>query len=239
MRNEVNKSECGFTTELVPYMYGELGSTESGVLESHLIECGDCRDEFAAVSSARYEVYDWKQIEFEPLTTPVFEIPYAGVPEPAGAYSWVNKVRAAFSNSWAVPSVAFASVALLSIFAASFYFSGESETVPYLSSNVAVPGPSISPIDLKREVTVKNEDKALSALVPQSVAAPSSTRSTPKPRARDAAAVKRQDNIRTTAVTGRPVPSTSRRAPTLNEFTEEEDTSLRLAQLFDDIDTKD
>ena len=74
--NDLKNPGCKFHADIVPYMYGEMSAAESSAFETHLIDCGVCTDEFAAVSNARYEVYDWKKTEFEPLATPVFTIPY-------------------------------------------------------------------------------------------------------------------------------------------------------------------
>src|SRR5881392_3406899 len=100
---DVNFSKCKFNGDMVSYMYGELPSDESTVFEQHLLDCTNCTDEFAAISSSRYEVYDWKKLEFDPLETPSFEIP---VGEAAGV-SWSDKVRAVFARGWMVPAFSF------------------------------------------------------------------------------------------------------------------------------------
>jgi hypothetical protein len=179
------------------------------------------------VSNARYEVYDWKKTEFEPLATPVFVIPYgdatAGVP-------WFAKVRAAFSQSWAVPGVAFAGIAIVSVFAWVFYFSGDSgANVAQVNSN-SRPVPAVT----KEPAVVANDDVE-----------PPVSRKVQPVRVVSGSAVKRRAarSERNVAVPrpveARSISTPNRPAPTLNEFADDEDTSLRLAQLFEDIDARD
>ena len=75
-----DKNACEFSSEIVEYIYGELAPANRERFETHLADCTACIDEFAAVSNSRYSVYEWRKIEFEPLETPVFEIPFAERP---------------------------------------------------------------------------------------------------------------------------------------------------------------
>ena len=226
--NDVKNSGCKLSADIVAYMYGELSSAEGSAFESHLLECVDCTDEFAAVSNARYEVYDWRKTEFEPLATPVFTIPYG---EPA--VSLFDKVRSAFRPSWVVPGVAFAGIAIVSAVASFFYFSGDTgSSVAQVNTNlrsVAAPAAEkeepriIAKDDVKRPAP--EQAKPVRAVSGNSVRKRA-------PRADKNVAVRRPVEVRVTST-----PNQS--APTLNEFADDEDTSLRLAQLFEDIDTRD
>ena len=226
---DLNSKGCGFSKDIVPYMYGELASAATAAFESHLLECGKCTDEFAMVSGARYEVYDWKKREFDPLPTPVIRIPYGEVAEPV---SWVEKLRTVFSQSWAVPSVAFAGLAIVSVFSLSFYFSaGEDPAVAQNNSNSAVPSmefpqPTVQPkIDEARAVVKAEPRKETPKIVP--VRTTSNRTITPRRAA-----------VRVTTDNTAAPRSLATRAPRLNEFNEVEDMSPRLAQLFEDIDTR-
>ena len=237
--NDLKNSGCKLSADIVPYMYGELSSAEGSEFESHLLECVDCTDEFAAVSNARYEVYDWKKTEFEPLATPVFTIPY----READGVSWFDKARAAFSQSWAVPGVAFAGIAIVSVFAAVFYFSGDSgSNVAQVNTNSrAVTAPvapdpvpaSPAPEKEKPLVVAKDDVERPVPRGSQSVRAGSGSPAR-KRAARTVRNVAVPRPVETQAIS-----TPNRPAPTLNEFAEDEDTSLRLAQLFEDIDTRD
>ena len=76
MQNDTKKI-CPYGDDIVSYMYEEMPVAERSAFEGHLVACEVCTDEFAAVSLSRFEAYDWKRIEFDPLTTPRIVIPYA------------------------------------------------------------------------------------------------------------------------------------------------------------------
>lgn len=226
--NDVNFSKCKFSADIVPYMYGELPAFDISAFESHLIDCSDCTDEFASISSARYEVYDWKKLEFEPLATPRFVIPYEEVVK----VSWVEKLRAAFSPGWALPTTALAALAITAVFAAVFVYRGDNE-IARDSRNAAVlePAPVNSPINETIQTTESRVDEtAVQNPSPVRVVSPTHAESRrptrtilPRPRSLDA----------------RPTQAKTQPALRLNEFTEDEDTSLRLAELLEDVETSD
>lgn len=237
--NDVKNTGCELSDEIVPYMYGELSSAEGFAFESHLLECVDCTDEFAAVSHTRYEVYDWKKTEFEPLVTPVFTIPYGE----ANGVSWFGKVRAAFSPSWAVPGAAFAGIAIVSVFAWVFYFSGDSglNLAQVNANSIPVPA-SASPEPVPASPAPEKEVPL--GVAKDAVERPATREMQPIPAVSGSAGRKRAARSARNISVPRPVEAQAisapnRGAPTLNEFAEDEDTSLRLAQLFEDIDTRD
>jgi len=67
---------CPFGDDIVSYMYDEMPNAGQLEFERHLAACEVCTDDFAAVSLARFETYDWKRVEFDPLATPQIVIPY-------------------------------------------------------------------------------------------------------------------------------------------------------------------
>src|SRR6478609_2180441 len=136
---DANITECKFSGEMVSYMYGELSSDETSAFERHLLDCSSCTDDFAAISSSRYEVYDWKKLEFDPLETPSFDIPF----EVTADLSWAQKIRAAF-GSWAVPAVSFAAFAIVSIVAAALIWQSSGD-VEFVSRTIA-PEPVVAPV---------------------------------------------------------------------------------------------
>jgi len=71
-----NKKKCGFEDEIVSYLYDETGAVGRRNFESHLMDCSACTDEFAAVSNARFAVFEWQKEEFAQLATPRIVIPY-------------------------------------------------------------------------------------------------------------------------------------------------------------------
>src|SRR5688500_9488747 len=115
------KSACKYSTDILPYMYGEMSGSARFAFESHLLDCGMCTDEFAEISAARFEVYEWKKLAFDPLTTPRFEIPYEH--QAVAQSSWIDAVRASFAWGWAAPAFAAGALVLVSLFAASLILS--------------------------------------------------------------------------------------------------------------------
>src|SRR5687768_3655002 len=77
MLRNTNNHRCGFADEIVSYIYDEIGATDRRRFESHLSECDGCTEEFAAVSNARFSVFEWHREEFAHLLTPEIVIPYA------------------------------------------------------------------------------------------------------------------------------------------------------------------
>ncbi len=224
---DVKFSECKFTSDIVPYMYGEMAGSETSAFESHLLECSTCTDEFASISNARYEVYDWKKLEFDPLATPQIEIVFAT--ERSG--SWMEKARAVFAQNWAIPSMATAGILVVAVLAAAFILTQKSspEVAANLVDDTVVEQPTVSSVPKIAGSQVnpdsqeyrENESRAVRAAAAQRVSHKRTVRTS------------RSVDVKTTSA------QNIQKAPTLNEFVEEEDTSVRLAELFDDIETSE
>jgi hypothetical protein len=231
---EVDIAKCKFAADIVPYMYAELPASETPAFESHLPDCESCTDEFALISSARYEVYDWKKLEFDPLPTPRFVIPSE---EPLLVESLTNRIRAAFASTWAIPATGFAALAVIAIFAAAMIVSDDRAVEVASNTNVqppsvvipSLPDPAVPDVAEKKSTTPDRAVVATAASKPS----PSQHQVGRRPALRE----NRPDRMieaRTTAVQKQ-----EEKAPTLNEFGDDEDNSLRLAELFEDIDTSD
>src|SRR5437773_5599682 len=111
LNNNNHDQSCEFFTEIVSYLYNETGDAERRKFESHLSHCGVCTDEFAAISNARFSIFEWQREEFAKLPTPEFHISYAAVKPAAMAdveyKGFFSGLRKAFSlGSWesAVPA---------------------------------------------------------------------------------------------------------------------------------------
>ena len=236
--NDVNFPGCKFRADIVPYMYAELATSDRSAFESHLLNCVDCTDEFAAISSSRFEVYDWKRLEFDGLATPVIEISYGEDIALHSAPSWTEKVRAAFGQRWELPIVAFAALAVVSIFAAAFVLSrdsggglvaeAENSNTPAVNRPVVTGSEKIETVSQE-----KIEDRRDAESRPLQFSAPQ--RAGQRHVVRNAKLTQpRSVEVKQTSAQNQP-----QKIPRLNEFAEEEDTSLRLAELFEDIETRD
>jgi hypothetical protein len=226
---DVDFSECKFSSGIVPYMYGEMSGSESSSFESHLVECSMCTDEFASISCARYEVYEWKKLEFDPLATPQIEIVFDAEP----AVSWADKIRAVFAQNWAIPSMAAVGILVAAVFATTFLLSekGPPDVAANFSKDTAVDdsarqsSPEITAtevgVNANRSEERESEPRVVKSAAPQRVSQKHAVRTA------------RSISIKATSA------QNDRKAPRLNEFVEEEDTSVRLAELFDDIETSE
>jgi hypothetical protein len=225
-------SKCNFSIDVVPYMYGEMSPAGISAFESHLLECDECTDELAAVSFARYEVYDWKKLEFDPLPTPRI-LPFQDPVAVHAGVSWFDALRAAFSGRL-VPTAGFALVAIALVYGGVVYLSRDNgATISRDNGPTITQGDDVAPTvsELKAPITPVvdkpklNESRKAEPKVVKAVTSRNTTqrRSVPIPK----------KNV------VRPVEAVAKTAPRLNEFTDDEDKSLRLAMLFDDLDTRD
>jgi hypothetical protein len=237
--NDVKIKECGFSADMVPYMYAELPAAKSVLFEDHLLKCTTCTDEFASLSTARYEVYDWKKLEFDKIPTPAFATALKSELAPTTS-SWTDRVRAAFSAGWAVPGVAFAALAIVSIFAAIFVSSG-GDDMQIAAKDISNTAAETELVKERTEDSGRFEhsepiDKtAIKSAGPVVASAPSAA---PRADSRKAALRRTKATSRSYEFTQASARNVSKKILRLNEFAEDEDNSLRLTELFDDLEAR-
>ncbi len=243
--NDVSFSKCIFTADMVPYLYGEMSGRERSAFESHLVACTLCTDEFASISNARFEVYDWKRLEFDPLETPRFELPSEVVTTESSlssVFGWVEKLRAGFATSWLVPSAALAAVAIISVFAVVLI--SMRDNTPEMADkndkpNISEVGSSeVASVPTRAEILAPSENESendgpgkLSTNLSRRSPVPAQIQEKNPVRKRKLTRLQPNDSIQ--AATLR-----SEMIPRLNEFADDEDTSLRLAELFENIEAR-
>lgn len=242
MRNGKDKNSCLFGEELVSYIYGELPTAKHNAFESHLLNCSACTAEFADMSMSRLGVFEWHRDEFLPLATPHFVIPYEKTAVAEPEYSWVDALRGLFSparfamagGAFAVLAVAFTAIYVATSSTGSNVAVGVTESV----TPVAVPD--------QREVAaskdfVKIDEENAADTTTVSNDQPQRVNKTPDPKDTkviQVKSVKKPVNRITQSQSAQKAPVTNN-APRLGTYVETEDTSLRLADLVADIDTKD
>lgn len=238
--NDANFSACGSSSDILPYMYGEMSDAARYTFESHLLDCGACTDEFAEISAARFEVYEWKKLAFDPIVTPRFEIPYED--QAAAGSSWLDTVRTSFGWSWATPALAVGALVLVSFFATSVILSDKSKLGTALGdSNVQSDGTSVAvatPMPEIPEVTqiVTDPGEVRESSGPTRIQVSTSGR---PEGSRDVRKTQRVVQPRPIEVKAQSARNTRSAPPTLNGFADDEDTSLRLAELLEDIETSE
>ncbi|MCD9187354.1 MAG: hypothetical protein LUM44_13040 [Pyrinomonadaceae bacterium] len=264
--NNHQNSNCAFAADIVSYIYGEIGEKEKSAFESHLSNCETCPEELADFMDIRFSVNDWKQTEFTPLSTPVIEIPYEKeqVREiAADSGSWWSNLRQIFtlSPAWMTATTAVAALVICAGLFFAFYKYSSSVEVAEVG-NKPQNKPTVSPTseisssenDEKIAVSVENSNSSDKIAEPPKVVNPSPKiinesgyePSVVKVAERKLKTVTQNPVNRTTNNTvnnsnKQPIrknsPAKNQPLPKLNNFDEDEDDSLRLAELFEDIET--
>lgn len=242
MNSRKSNFDCSNKDVLVAYLYDEMPERERAFFEGHLVDCQSCIDEFAALSNARYSVYEWQKLEFAPMETPVFEIPRLENAGLMAATRFVDRVRAffAFKPGFMVAgsfaALAFAVLLSYVVFvgfdaAEGLVASDQRATIepPVMEKPLAShsPAPAARPDD---NVVVSElpevEDSIDKTVKPSYTVAPEK-----RPTSAHRPAKTRRRTVE-------PVDQTaisSRTSYRLNDFDDPSDDSLRLADLLDEV----
>jgi hypothetical protein len=231
MKDAKDNNLCSNGGDLLVYLYAEMPAADREPFELHLADCVSCIDEFAEIAQARYPVYEWKALEFDPMPTPRFEVPVEQAT--AGIF---DKLRIAFTanRGFAFGGVAAATI-LVAIFAGyAVYIQNSSENVvavvqaePPASPVQKVVAPPAGP-ELKS--SIREEPTERVAAKPKSISKPAEI---VKVSVRKS---KRHEPARGSELKASPVPQKQIRSiPVLSIAEDDEDDSLRLSDLFEDI----
>jgi len=227
-------STCEFAAEIVSYIYNENTFVEGQLFEKHLGECTFCVEEFAAISEARFDIYEWHKEAFVPLSTPEIVIPY-----PVRSIENVGLLagfREFLTGSWPSLAAAFGGLALVVAFAAVF-FSSFSSGPEQIARNDAGNQAGSANNTIRTEVNSSGGGTSTLAVVPTETvvdipqtglpAKAISGSRTRRPLRQLQASTNRSNSVRTQG--------TVATAPSLSGVGEEADNSLRLSDLFDEI----
>jgi len=211
---------CTHGGDMLAYLYNEMTSADRDTFEVHLAECGTCIDDFAELSQSRYPVFEWKQIEFDPLPTPRVVIPFE-----TPSLSWFDQVRTAFSFG---PRLAFGRLGaamVVAILTGYFVLSGTTGTTEVAKEAE----PSASP----DRVAISIPSPAVVEASPSRIEDPKSTE---MPRPVKAAASSRPAEQSSKS---KPAQQPKRNVPipVMSSIDDDEDDSLRLADIFEEIGT--
>ena len=217
----VSQNLCTDGGDMLAYLYDEMPSADRDRFELHLSDCGTCIDDFAELSQSRFPVYEWKQLEFDPIPTPRITIDYA----PASNARWFDKIRAAFALA---PGYAFGGVAallLVGAIAGVFVFRSGGEEIA--STVEPSPSPVRSVVD---STPIDTPEQSQATAKPQPK--PASQSKVEKVSARS---VSRPVRAKTTT----PAPKKKETVPVYITAGDDEDDSLRLSDIFAELDTSD
>lgn len=95
--NNHKNSPCDFAGKLVSYLYGETSEREKIEFESHLENCSNCADEFESFGALRNSLFEWKK-EFSVLETPAFVLPNEKLQRFTKEVTITNEKRAKFAD---------------------------------------------------------------------------------------------------------------------------------------------
>ncbi len=231
MSNKIGNMKCSSSEEVVAYLYEELSDREKASFEGHLVNCDACTAEFAELSLARLDVYEWHRDEFVEMATPRIVIPYGE----AATILWFDSVKAFLGSParFATAGGAFAVLAIalgVWMFAAGDQEMAKVEVTPTPEIMEIVPA-AIQPPPI---LPVREVDK----IAVQPVSSPPKKSSDPQVvKASAAKDVKTQ--VRTQRVVTRNTQPIRTTAPRLNDFEDEDDNTLRLGDLLAEVDTRD
>lgn len=232
LSNNNHNSSCDFSAEIVSYLYNESSEAARGKFESHLAGCGVCTDEFAAVSNARFLVFEWQKEEFAHLPTPEIVIPYAARQTESEAVAKVSLLSglrgllSVLSSPSTVTAVAALTVCLGLGFLAMTYVGRGDQQIANVS-------PHSVPLDVSKDDPVKVEspdipDDQRTTRVGVTTLVNNKTRPVKAVEYRRA-----RPGRQMTAGTQQSVKNV--KAPVLSSYDDNDDKSLRLADLFDEI----
>ena len=235
MLNNGNK-ECGFSDEIVAYIYDEIGQAERVKFESHLANCSVCTDEFAGISNARFSVFEWQKEDFSHVLTPQIVIPYAPRSSDIKAVGFLSGLRDLLTLSDWSPALAVAGAVVLCVglgFIAMNYVGSNQQ----IASKFDVP-----PVTAPETLANDESPSIIQPVAPKPVGAVVSRMATNDGSTKEMHPIKtveipRQKLVKqmtaNNAIDSVSVPRT-RKAPVLSNYEDTDDKSLRLADLFDD-----
>lgn len=221
---------CSPPEELAAFLYGEMDAASRASIEQHLTACDACTSEFADLSFARLDVYEWHRDEFVEMPTPPIVIPYA---EAVTRSSWLEAFRGLFtwSGQWVTAGAAFAAVAVMSV----IFWQYSSRPVEVADRTQGFP---IPPVKERPAVptpgTVEHRPQSPQPDVPPQKVSTTLVKKQPVQPVKPAAAPSpRRSPANRSVQAKQPAP------PRLNDFEDEDDTTLRLGDLLAEVDTRD
>ncbi len=264
MLNNNKNSCCGFTEQMVSYFYDETNQAHKAVFEAHLTNCPDCTDELAGFGFVRSSLIEWRDEEFFKLEAPVFEIPTlktASQLVESDSGSWFSDFRRMFSfNPMMATAVLAALIVCVGLVFIAINSSNNSEVaeVDNKNSEKIVVSPTVDKVKEQPMETIaeSDSDNSLPGKFPKSTDTESKN-SQPLPirekrLASGDSAVRISGNAKNNSeksVTNRNVKETNKenkkstavqkqQVPNLTTLDEDEDKSVRLADLFEEIGSK-
>ena len=233
-----NNSNCPRQDQIVSYLYREMTTAETERFEAHLATCSSCVDELAAVSEPRLSVYEWRTNVFDKIPAPSIRLPLVKE-QRAHSEGLLGRLTALLAG-WPAGlrvGVGFATVLILavSVFILTRPFAGtevaRSVDVPKADDRSSIAEPSLSRSEGSSTVVVPPE-------VDHTVSEPSiPVHETGRARREisDRRTLPTARTGRTEVASNRKAKTTTQRSLRLNNFDDDEDTTLRLADILEEV----
>ena len=245
MRDGSNNFNNDHGFEFVSYIYGELDQIARDAFESHLAGCDECAMELASYSDARLGVIEWRREDFDHLETPAIVVPWASEKQAVQEAEPVGLIARFIETLSAFPMFAKAGLGLAAAALAVgvYYFA---PSAPLSQRNVASSlktensqtssAPENKTSEGPESQFVANGEEKPSMIEKKNIdARPVAVRKTltTVARVKSHPAVHRIELA--TAGTLTDSRSSAKKAPRLTTVDEDDDKSLRLADLFAEI----
>lgn len=256
MTNNNHHQPCDFSEALVSYLYGESDAAESEKFRAHAAACAACSAEIAGLGVVRSQIAEWRQEEFAPMASPVFKLS-AELPareqviitdEPT---PWLDGIRAFFTPKMALAAAGFAAIALFAGLTFVVLNSGSNNMVAKndspdkknneVSNKIINSTSEITPEErVATAVTgTANESKGSAAQPPVNNIKPARQNAGSAANTKNDGTVNVTNTTNITKVKDAPKTTTAQKPKLDPNYVEDEDDSLRLADLFAEADTDD
>lgn len=264
MKNDSPKNfNCEFAAETLDFLYGELNDARKKAFHIHLNECTECAGEIRDFSGLRFSIREWKAAEFDKLTTPVISIPYQTATtktvETVNSVSLFEMIRRYFTFSPVLSGAAAVLILALTFGLGIFVLSNDekdlladSDIPPVINNEPSeIPQNKIEPenkLIAEKSVDSEAENSPADQAIPngkkiEKKSEPDGISAGRNTKRKHQIVNKSKKNSNTNAAfsnTQVAVNATNKNRLRLNELPEEnEDNSLRLTDLFAELESKD
>ena len=241
--NGNDRQKCPFGDEIVAYIYDEIHSSQRGKFESHLAGCTVCTDEFAGISNARFSIFEWRKVEFAHLPTPKIAIPYRANSrdvERAGFFAGLRGLSVMKGSSSAVMVAGAVLICVGLGYVAMNYvgnnsqLAGNNKSVDDEKAAPPVMAPDQQSVAVLPSTQLQKETNGNEKTISASTRTPPPNREIRPARASIETRKIREKNLTASRLPGQPSIQQKRKAPALTAYDDDDDKSLRLADLFDE-----
>lgn len=236
MKMDKTENICGFAEEVLAYVYNELPAVARDRFDSHLADCPYCIDELAELSYSFYSVHEWRQLDFDPLPTPVFSVPMTekspSLAARIKAVLFPTPARLAFAG-------AFGALVITGVIGLNSIARNDQEFAADVAQEVTVPsGFETQPVPSGAADAVRIEPGNGPSTV--DVTPVVTERPERIERVRVAKPINRSTERNDRLVVPRPtIAEAGTSSPRLSDFEDSPDDSLRLSDLLADADARD